>query len=145
MSASAFLADDFTGYINGLGLVDEDGTPLTDTYTAPADGELSGSMGGSFRDAMQRLLEKGINKAIGEWAASPPATPLSNADPVDTLDIFSDWLQIDGAAPTAGIPAAGSVAAIYDLEAYLSYVASTSDLKIAPALTTGHPEHGHDE
>ena len=131
MQASNWLAGDFAAYINGLGLRDEYGVPLTASFEGPAAGELSGITGGTFKDAMQRLLEKGIDKAIDEHNSG--YTSRSNADPVNNFDTYTSWLLINGGAPTAGIPAPGAKATIYDLDQFLTTIPNSA-LKIAPAF-----------
>ena len=141
MLASNWLANDFAGYINGLGLEDENGITLDASFTEPTPGNLAGTTSGTFQNAMIRLLERGIVKAIDEWATGYNVR--SNANAVDGLDIFGSWLLINGAAPTSGNPAQGSRATITSLNDFLTEVpgvpaVGTSDpartLKIAPAF-----------
>ena len=145
MLASNWLANDFTGYINGLGLYDEFGVPLTASFTGPVGAELHGTTGGTFKDAMTRLLERGIDKAIDEWNSGYVARSVANSISINAngtvgtgaqndaeVDVTS-WLLINGAAPAAGIPAFGSYATIYDLDEYLTLVPNSA-LKISPAF-----------
>ena len=137
MQASNWLAGDFAAYINGLGLKDEDGMALTAVYTPAAGGDIygrdfAGTAAGTFKAAMQGLLERGINKAIDEYATGK-ATGFSNADSVSNLDTRSAYLQINGAEPEAGGPAYGSKATICDFDQFLTSVPSSA-LKIAPAF-----------
>lgn len=121
MQASAWYAQSFADYINGLQLRDENGSLLTATYTRK-DGALAGVTGGSFKTAMQALLEKGINKAIAEWndtGSFVGGLPVSNASAMDKLSDYNTWLTINGKPASDGLPAAGSVAAISDFETFL--------------------------
>jgi hypothetical protein len=157
MQASDWLANDFVSYINGFGLLDENGQVLTASYVSPSvddpltevDESLAGTTGGTFKAAMQGLLEKGIEKAINEWNEPFPAglsVPYSNADVVNNFATiagttiggiyypgFSSWLEIDGATPTDGIPAPGSVASIINLDRFLTNIPSSA-VKQPPAF-----------
>ncbi|MDR1206323.1 MAG: S-layer homology domain-containing protein [Peptococcaceae bacterium] len=147
LQASAWYAAHFVDYINNLNLLDEEGETLTAAYTSPEElydsGYLSenptaGEAGGSFRDAMLRLLEKGVNKAIREWNDSDSfvdGKPLSNADSVAELDTYSDWLKINGGNPASGIPSATDTAAIA-LEEYLAL--NEASLTHSPYGWPGH-------
>ena len=137
MQCSDWMANDFADYVNGLKLRDERGNVLTATYTPAIGGDtfgrdFAGYTGGTFKDAMRGLLERGINKAINEWAIDN-ATGFSNADTVANLDTRAAYLQINGAAPIAAIPAFGSRATIYDFDQFLTSVPNSA-LKIAPAF-----------
>jgi hypothetical protein len=133
MTASSYLADEFTDYISLLGLKDENGQTLTATYAQPVayddggtpyDDTLSGTTGGTFKTAMQTLLEKGINKAIAEWAdtgAYVNNRPLSNADSVSGIE-GNSWIAVTN-----------GVATITDLDRFLTEVPSSA-LKMPPAF-----------
>ena len=133
MQASAWLAGDFASYVNGLSLVDENGVLLTASFDGSGLGGnvLSGVTGGTFKTAMTRLLERGINKAIDERATG--YNTKSGANIVDNLDTYSSWLLINGGVPTAGNPAFGSKSTIYNLDQFLTTIPN-SVLKIAPAF-----------
>lgn len=121
MQASAWYAENFVEYVNGLKLKDEKGRLLTATYQRE-ESALAGTTGRSFKDAMQGLLEKGINKALAEWNdkdAMVDGTPISNATGMADLSQYSSWLFIDGKPAVDGIPAANSVAAISNLDTFL--------------------------
>ena len=141
MQASAWLANDYAAYINGLGLRDENGALLTATYTPPEGSALSGTTGGSFKDAMKRLLERGIEKAIYERNEGS-----GSADVVDNFDTYNAWLSINGGVPTAGNPATGSTAAIIDLDVFLTTIPNSA-LKVAPAFNNigTQPNAGQNE
>ena len=68
MNATNRLAAEFVQYITALGLKDEDGKLLAATYTNKTNPDEGGIAGGSFHDATVRLLEKGIERAINQWA-----------------------------------------------------------------------------
>jgi acetyl esterase/lipase len=135
MQGSQWYGESFADYINALGLRGEDDRLLETDFTASVYDEdlgawTAGEVTGSFADAMQDLLEKGVNKAIQEW--NDGTKDLSNADPVDKLNEYG-WLLIDGAPAASGVPSKNSTAAV-DLNEYLIYVARQSALKAVPAF-----------
>ena len=67
MTISNTLASYIPGYITALGLKDENGALLAATYDYD-DIEEGGTADGSFMDAVIRLMERGIETAINNWA-----------------------------------------------------------------------------
>jgi len=150
LMASAWYANDFVRYLNGITingepLKDEFGNRLIATYVHPediydeaylAENAAAGITGGSFKDAVKRLYERDINKAIQSWVAANPGmtgattglvTPSDNYTvSVANLNTYSAWLRINGEIPTAGLPAATDVATITDLDTYLLYQGGAS-------------------
>jgi hypothetical protein len=72
--ATVWYANSFVDYLNGLKLKDEYGNILMATYEMPVTG-YNGGTGGSFYDAMIRLYEKGIEKALN---GQPTADAVGN-------------------------------------------------------------------
>ena len=156
MQASAWLANDFVRYIELLNLKDENGNKITATYEGPAaadpeyegtaNRDLAGTPGGSFINLMKGLLEKGVSKAIDEYATGN-ATGFSNADAVNTLGSRGAFLNINGAPAENGNYPAGSVVEITDLDQFLTSVPNSA-LKSSAAfnglgciLATGQNEN----
>ena len=130
MNTSALLGQEFAGYINGLGLTDDEGRPLTASFTPAgfADGKWTGgSVGGAFADAMHALLDAGVAKANAELAGKSDVTAdMSNADPLGDYE----WLNDDQTA-------------VADFDAYLLWVANQTALKSAPAFDNKGTANAH--
>ena len=115
MSASSELAADYVTYFNGLGLKDGDTVLKADD--------------GTFKDAINGLLERSVEKAISDLA--------NGADYVNEIGEYS-WLTIDGDAATI------------DWDKYLYWIGTEqTGLKTAPAFsnrgtTNQHPALNED-
>ena len=123
MAISNMLAGYIPEYISALGLKDENGALLAATYDYD-DIEEGGIAGGSFMDAIVRLMERGIEDAINNWAAGieveKGTSPLG--DLYDNA-LIRDSIQINGAPVTGPVDAltypAGSTVKILDRTQFL--------------------------
>jgi hypothetical protein len=115
---SAELAAQYPAYLKSLGLVLEDGTPLT-ADTMPG--------------AIEALVQAGVEKAmangetvpdLGEtWTFAGRSFP--GGPPAEDTVVTNDWLDVDNDA--------GTVVSI-DYGKYLEFVCTTAKLKTAPAF-----------
>ena len=130
MNATNRLALEFIEYANGLALKDENGMPLTATYTVKPNPDEGGLAGGSFLDATARLLEKGVERAITNWATGKQtdydAASFAVTDSIANLYTnagIRDNILINGAPVTGPVDAdtypAGSTVKITNLPQYL--------------------------
>ena len=139
MRASSLLAAGFSAYMDVLCLKDEYGDKLTATWIPPAEGSLSGVAGGSYKDAIKRLLEKSIQKAIlGVATGSASVDGFYGDEAVTGIagEKLTPWLAINGVpfGNTCTNPAPGDLPEIYDMDAYMTYVGTQSMLKTAPSF-----------
>jgi len=146
-------AGDYANYINGLGLksAPDSTTALKATYTSPQTPATSGGVtGGTYKDAMVALLEKGMNKAINEWATGSNTAGSGTTNPnilvtgnsgnnnyqacVQVKDPKGNTITTANLSsyPGGQIPA-GSTAKITDFAAYCAQIPHSS-YKTAPAF-----------
>ena len=146
-------AADYAAYINGLGLKSAPGstTTLKASYVSPTDPTTTGGdTGGTYKDAMVSLLEKGMDKAINEWATGANTAGSGTVNPdilvtgnsgnnnyqacVEVTD--PSGVQITATTlsgyPNGQIPA-GSTAKITDFTAYCAFIPHSS-YKTSPAF-----------
>lgn len=145
MTASDWLANNYVGYITGLGLKGADGSVLTATYTSPSDpSKAAGVTGGTYKDAMVALLEKSMEKGINDWASGSAATYRTHSDlGLDPMTLLTDkdyqaCVQVkdpSGAvlnSKSTSVPA-GSTVTITDFAKYCELIPDSS-YKSAPAF-----------
>ena len=108
ISASAALAEQYVGYIDGLGLKDEEGNPLTSA---------------NFKDYIAGLMHKEIALTISEIGADQMLKDIEKNTRRGTR-MNNGWLMFneDGSYD-------------YDLDKHLYYVAKYTTLKPAPAFS----------
>ena len=140
MQASNYGAGAYADYVNGLGLKDENGNILTATFIQPTGSNISGITGGTFKTAMQKLLEKGADKALSEWANGTQANTGATGAPAGNDNMtklgsfgYGSWLDINGSPATDQLYAAGSTATIH-MDPYLLWLATGTTLKTSPAF-----------
>jgi hypothetical protein len=119
LDASAFLQNDYVTYINGLGLKDENGNPLTATLLTPF------SNANPFRDAVKAKVEKGVAKGCREIAAGYAPDANWTTGPCkgnSNTDWYCSWYTVDA-----------NCNATVDLDKYLYFVSKNTALKAIPA------------
>ncbi len=112
-AASVDLAAAYPAYLAGLGLTQADGTPLTaDTMKAAIAAEVT-------REVERHLASGGTVPAMGEMFQ----ITLRMRGEEKQIEVPNSWLAVDGAKVTA-----------LDVDAFLGFVAQTSELKNVPAF-----------
>ena len=143
MTATNRLALEFIDYINALGLEDEYGQMLSATYTVKNLPEEGGAAGGSFLDATIRLMEKGLERAITNWALGEEtdfdAATFAVTDALTNLyanSLINDSVLVNGMKPSEsiqGVPAGSlPVNPTVEITNYVNYL-----LGLSPSLAKG--------
>ena len=130
MKVSPELAEWWTDYVNGLGLMDENGNPLNaafDSETLAASGTLYDGMKKLIMNTYQQALDElGKEEFLSVLKSRSVASGYAGADAAPEEDWQTGWVSFSED---------GTQILDIDMDKYLNYVALGEVLKNAPAFT----------